>query len=152
MKNLIIILFLSVLLFLNGCAFPAEGYTAPSRIVSSVDIRCQRSSGAISRHYEKPEKVEAVLHYVRMLNPNGPTELTQDDLENDFYQITVHLQDGGTRTHQQRGDTFAALHRRYWGRIDRSVGLRLGHILTLLPSDELNTNRTDIAKKYVKTS
>ena len=152
MKKLIIILFLLVFFLFGGCGFAPENHRVPSRIVSSVDVHCQRSSGAISRHYEKPEKVEAVLHYVRMLEPNGPTKLTEDDLKNDFYRITVHLQDGGTRTHRQRGDTFAALHRRYWGRIDRSVGLRLGHILTLLPSDELDANHTDMVEKPVKTS
>ena len=152
MKKLIIILFSGIVFSLHGCGFQAPGYTAPSRIVSAVDICCRRASGSISRHYEKPEKVEAVLHYIRMLDPNGPTPVTEEALKNDLYEITVHLQDGGTRTHLQRGDTFAALHRRYWGTIDRSVGLRLGHILTLLPDDKLDANHTDIAEKTITKS
>lgn len=137
MKKLIIILFLLAAISLSGCGQAEAGYTAPSRIVSSVDIYCQKPSGTISRHYEKPEKVEAVLHYVRMLDPNGPVQVSEDAMQDDFYEIVVHVYDGGTRTHQQRGNTYAALHRRYWGTIQRSVGLRLGHILALLPSDEL---------------
>lgn len=152
MNKLIIILFLWIAFFLPGCGRKPSGHTAPNRIVSSVDIHCQRASGTISRHYEKPEKIEAVLHYIRMLDPNGPTPITEDALHSDLYQIIVHLQDGGTRTHQQRGETFAALHRRYWGKIDQSVGLRLGHILTLLPSDKLDANHTDITEKPIRKS
>ena len=151
MKKLMIILFLAAFLSLPGCGVKPAGYVAPSRIVSSVDIRCQRASGTIRRHYEKPEKIEAVLHYLRMLEPNGPMPLSEEALHSDLYEITVHLQDGGTRTHRQRGDSFATLHRRYWGRIDRSVGLRLGHILTLLPSDKLDANYTDMPKKAITT-
>lgn len=142
MKKLLIILFLWLFL-LSGCSREKD-YVPPSRIVSFIDIYCQKSTGALYRHYTDPGKVEAVLHYVRLLNPNGPTPISQDAMEGDFFEIVVHTQNGGVRIHRQRADSFAALHRRYWGRIDPSLGMRLGHIMALLPSDEVDANNTDI--------
>ena len=149
MKHLTILLFFAFALILPGCAGSRDPYIPPSRVVSSVDIYCQKPSGNLSRHYTDPEKIEAILHYVRLLDPNGPTPVTEDAAQSASYEIVVHLQDGGIRIHRQQGDSFAALHRRYWGRIDRSLGLRLGHMLTLLPSDPVGVNRTDIPQKDV---
>ena len=150
MKKLLIILFLGVC-FSCGCS-SKNAYVAPSRIVSSIDIYCKKSSGTIFRHYTDPGKVEAVLHYLRLLDPNGPTIVSQEAMEGDLFEIVVHTQDGGVRIHRQRSDSFAALHRRYWGRIDRSLGMRLGHMMTLLPSDEVDANNTDIPQKDVTIS
>ena len=149
MKKLMIILFLGIALSLPGCDNSSRDHVAPSRIASSVDIFCKRPSGIIRRHYEKPEKIEAVLHYVRMLDPNGPVEISDDVIREDYYEIVVHVYDGGARTHRQHGNTYAALHRRYWGKIQQSVGLRLGHIMALLPSDEYDVNDTDIGKNLL---
>ena len=143
-KKLFLLLFLSAGLTLCGCSAKHSGYTPPSRIVSYVDIYCQKPDGALTRHYTNPGKVEAILHYVRLLDPNGPAEVTQEALQGDFYEIVIHLQDGGIRVHRQRSDTFAALHRRYWGRIDRSLGMRLNHMLKLLPSDPVDANSTEL--------
>ena len=95
MKKLMIILFLGIALSLPGCDNSSRDHVAPSRIASSVDIFCKRPSGIIRRHYEKPEKIEAVLHYVRMLDPNGPVEISDDVIWEDYYEIVVHVYDGG---------------------------------------------------------
>ena len=144
MQKLIFILFLLAGLMLCGCGVKPSSYTPPSRIVSYVDIYCQKPDGVLTRHYTAPGKVEAVLHYVRLLDPNGPTPVTQEAMQGDLCEIVIHLQDGGIRVHRQRSDTFAALHRRYWGRIDRSLGMRLNHIIKLLPSDPVDATPADI--------
>lgn len=152
MKNLKIILFLIFCLTLSGCSSGRDNYVPPSRIVAAVDIYCQKPSGNLHRHYQAQEKMEAVLHYVRLLEPNGPTPVTEEAMQGPLYEIVVHLQDGGKRIHRQRAETFAALHRRYWGTIDRSLGLRLGHLMALLPSDPVDANRTDMPQKDVINS
>ena len=152
MKNFAILLLLLASIFLPGCRKQPSAYKAPSRIVTSVDIYCQKPTGTISRHYTDTGKVEAVLHYVRLLKPNGPATVTPEAMQGDLFEIVIHLQDGGTRIHRQRADIFAALHRRYWGRIERSLGMRLGHLMALLPSDPLDANDTEIPEKTVTKS
>lgn len=135
MKRFTIILFFLFLLFPAGCGNKQRPVAASSRIVTGIDVYCQKPHGQLKRHYRQPEKIKAVLHYIRLLNPNGPTPVSQEAMQGDFYEIVVHLHDGGMRIHRQRADTFAALHRRYWGRIDRSLGMQLARILALLPGD-----------------
>ena len=135
MKKLTILLLCLAGLSLVGCNKAGTHSPASSRIVTGIDVYCQKPHGQLKRHYRQPEKVKAVLHYIRLLNPNGPTPVSQEAMQGDFYEIVVHLHDGGMRIHRQRADTFAALHRRYWGRIDRSLGMQLARILALLPGD-----------------
>ena len=135
LKKLTFILFSLFLLFPTGCAEKQPSYAVPSRIVTAIDIHCQKPSGNVFRHYEDPDKVAVILHYIRQLSPNGPTPVSPEAMQGPLYEIVVHLQDGGVRIHRQRSDSFAALHRRYWGRIDRSLGMCLPGIMALLPSD-----------------
>lgn len=152
MKFFTIILFLLPGMVLSGCRKTTGGYVPPSRIATAVDIYCQKPSGTLSRHYTDPGKVEAILHYVRLLDPQGPVKVTPEAMQGDLFEIVVHLQDGGTRVHLQRADSFAALHRRYWGTIHRSLGMRLPHLMALLPSDEVDANNTDMQEKHVTKS
>lgn len=135
MKKLTIILLLLVGLFPAGCSNSNSIRTTSSRVVTGVDVYCQKPHGQLTRRYRQPEKVEAMLHYIRLLDPNGPATVSQEAMQGDFYEIVVHLQDGDMRIHRQRADTYAALHRRYWGQIDRSLGMQLARILALLPGD-----------------
>lgn len=135
MKKLTIILLLLIGLFGGGCTKKDHRSAVPSRVVTGIDIYCQKATGQLSRHYRRPEKIESVLHYIRLLEPKGPTPVSQEAMQGDLYEIVVHLQDGGIRIHRQRSDTYAALHHRYWGQIDRSVGMQLRRILALLPGD-----------------
>lgn len=144
MKTFAIILLSMIVLALPGCDSDNVEYAVPSRVATSVDITCKRPSGTIHRHYSDPGKVEAVLHYVRLLKPKGPTVLPEEAAREDLYEIVIHLHDGGCRTHLQRGNTYAALHHRYWGQIQPSLGMRLGHLMALLPSDPVDTNHTDM--------
>lgn len=139
-----IILLLLFGLALPGCHSDDTKYTIPSRLATSVDITCKRPSGTLHRHYSDPGKVEAVLHYVRLLKPKGPTVLPEDATKEDDYEIVIHLLDGGHRIHRQRGNSYAALHHRYWGQIQPSLGMRLGHLMALLPSDTVDTNYIDM--------
>lgn len=152
MKNFAILLLLLASILLPGCRKKLSAYKVPSRIVTAVDIYCQKSTGTVLRHYTDTEKVESVLHYIRLLDPHGPTTVTAEAMQGDLFEIVVHLNDGGTRIHRQRSDTFAALHRMYWGFIDRSLGMRLTHLMALLPSDPLDANDTDMAEKTVTKS
>ena len=150
MKKFRIILFL-LILACPGCRLKPGKLIVPSRIVTAVDIYCQKPGGSLHRHYEDPGKVEAVLHYVRQLNPNGPVSIPEEAKNEDLYEIVIHLDDGGLRTHRQLSDSYAALYRRYWGRISPSMGLRLGHLIALLPSDPVDANHIDITQKDVTT-
>ena len=143
-KKFRILLFLLMILFFSGCRVKPERIIVPSRIVTAIDIYCQNPSGNLHRHYESPGKVEAVLHYVRQLTPNGPVNIPEEAMGETCYKIVIHSDDGGLRIHRQRSNTYAALHRRYWGRISPSLGLRLGHLMALLPSDPVDANRIDI--------
>lgn len=135
MKKLTILLLCLAVLSLVGCKKAGTHSPASSRIVTGIDIYCQKPNGQLSRQYRQPEKIQAILHYIRLLDPNGPTPVSEEAMQGDLYEIVVHLRGGGKRIHRQRSDSFAALHHRYWGRIDRSLGMQLARILALLPGD-----------------
>ena len=152
MKKFTIILFLMAGLILPGCLSKSPAGNISGRIVSGIDIYCQKPTCTITRHYTNPEKVEAVLHCIRLWHPKGPVNPEKDALQGDLYEIVVYLENGTHRIYRQRAHTFAAKHLQSWGRIDGSLGLRLPFLMTLLPSDPLDVNDTDIPKKAVRKS
>lgn len=125
---------LSVLLF-PGCSPNERADPIPDRIVTGIDIYCQKPTCTVTRRYTHPEKIEAILTYLRLLRPIGPTVPTEEARQGDLYEIVVHLNDGGHRIHRQRADSFAITRRPFWGVIDRELGNKLPFLMALLPSD-----------------
>lgn len=125
---------LSISVF-SGCSQNDRGDNIPDRIVTGIDIYCQKPTCTVSRSYTHPEKIETILTYLRLLRPIGPMVLTEQARQGDLYEIVVHLNDGSHRIHRQRADSFAITRRPFWGVIDRQLGSKLPFLMALLPSD-----------------
>lgn len=121
--------------FLAGCVKETAGKTLPHGSVTQVDIYYRRPACTVTRHYTSPEKVEAVLIYLRLLQPIGPVPLTPQAQHAGGYEIVVHLQNGGKRIHRQCSDCFASIDDIYWGAINPRVGRQLPLLMDRLPSD-----------------
>ena len=137
MKRLTACLYVAVLsvLMLSGCNSNEQGERIPDRIVTGIDIYCQKPTCTVTRHYTQPEKIEAILTYVRLLRPIGPIVPIEEARQGDLYEIVVHLNNGDHRIHRQRADSFAITRRPFWGVIDRELGNKLPFLMALLPSD-----------------
>ena len=141
MKRLTAYLYIAVLsiLVFSGCSQNNRGDRIPDRIVTGIDIYCQKPTCTVTRHYTHPEKIETVLTYLRLLRPIGPVVPTEEARQGDLYEIVIHLNNGDHRIHRQRSDSFAITRRPFWGVIDRKLGNKLPFLMALLPSD----NNTD---------
>ena len=137
MKRLTACLYVAVLcvLMLSGCNSNEQGDRIPDRIVTGIDIYCQKPTCTVTRRYTHPDKIEAILTYLRLLHPIGPVTPTEEARQGDLYEIVVHLNDGGHRIHRQQADSFAFTRRPFWGVIDRQLGNKLPFLMALLPSD-----------------
>ena len=138
MKRLTACLYLAVLsLFVfSGCSQNEQAEPIPDRIVTGIDIYCQKPTCTVTRHYTQPEKIEAVLTYLRLLRPIGPVTPTEEARQGDLYEIVVHLNNGSHRIHRQQADSFAITRRPFWGAIDKQLGNKLPFLMALLPSDD----------------
>ena len=136
---------------ISGCTQEHPKTTTSHGIVVGIDIYCQHSDSMFIRNYTDPEKLEAVLTYLRLLQPVGPAPLSSDAKKAASYKIVVHLQDGTHRTHLQQSDCFAALDQTHWGVIDRSLGQQLPLLMALLPSD-LTHSKTTFSAFFSKVS
>lgn len=76
------------------------------RYVTAVDITCDHGDAPIRRHYTDTEKMEAVLIYLRLLQPGGAPAKDPDAVDADVYEITVSLSDGHHRVYQQKDHRF----------------------------------------------
>ena len=72
------------------------------RVVTQVDIACDHAGIPIRRHYTDTEKIEAVLIYLRLLNPGGAPAKNPDEIDADVYEITVSLSDGQKKVYRQK--------------------------------------------------
>ena len=128
------LVFCSLCFLFSGCKKTPEPApsTASYGLVTGVEIT--RSDG-FSRYYTDPQKINVVLEYLRLLRPLGPIPPTQEALQQDSYEITVHLQDGSQRIHRQQSDCFAAKDQGFWGVIDPDLGQCLPLLMAQLPSD-----------------
>lgn len=131
-----IFVFLSVFLWafsFAGCKkLPPPPPAVSHGLVIQVEII--RSDG-FTRHYTAPEKIDAVLDYLRLLRPLGPIPPTPDALQENAYEIVVYLQDGSCRVHRQQSDCFASKDGGYWGSINPDLGQCLPLLMAQFPSD-----------------
>lgn len=98
-KNLLLIAMIFVIAAMYGCQSQEKPLC---RVVTQVDIACDHEGIPIRRHYTDTEKMEAVLLYLRLLNPGGAPTKNPDQIDADIYEITVSLSDGHKKVYRQK--------------------------------------------------
>lgn len=122
------------MLILSGCQ-QKEPPTA-CRVVTQVDIFCQHEDVQIRRHYTQPQKMEYVLLYLRLLEPQGVPQIDPEQVDADVYEITVKLSDGETKVYRQKDHRYFSEGTQPWQAIDPEQASLFYRLLGQIPSDE----------------
>lgn len=98
MKKLFVFLALFPIIL---CGCNRNNTLAIPNYVTGVDITCSQNGKDFSIKYQDNEKVEAVLLYLRLLEPRRlPGNIPQQE-DRSLYQIRVHLSSGESRLYKQ---------------------------------------------------
>ncbi len=103
-------------------------------LVTRVEIQGQVEEQSISRQYTKPEKMEAVLDYLRTLKSQEQPKLDPERLDVPSTRITVYSSTGTPKLYLQRGDTWVSKNYGPWRTVPQSKGEKLYELLSM-PSD-----------------
>lgn len=128
-------LFCTICVILCGCGQKHTQNSGSGGVATRVDIHGISREGTVSRFYNQPAKIEAVLIYLRLLHPRGPVKLPTATAAQEHYEIVVHLSDGSRRIHRQFADSYATTDRGWWGTIDPHYGQQLSKLIHHIPSD-----------------
>ena len=127
-----------IVLCLSGCrqeaAVPTQ--TAPLyRYVTQVDVTCRQADQVLHKQYIQDEKIESVLHYLRLLYDHGDIETLPADADQTDYEIILSFSDGGRRVYHQRGSAYLSQDGGPWLILEQWQGRKLLTLFRLMPSD-----------------
>ena len=125
-------IFLLFVVMLTGCA-KKEAPLPVHRVVTGVQVEYRRGSQTLQRNYTKPESIQAVLNYLRILKPYGP--VIPEEGTGNGCRITLHYSHGPDTVYLQQGNAYLSRKDGTWATIDSKRAALLYPLLLLLPSD-----------------
>ena len=137
MRKLFILILLTALLC-AGCGRREPIATVPThRVVTGIDITFQNGPLYARRIYTNAQKMSAILHYLRFIDPYGtPQEIPEEVSGSDFY-IVLTFNDDTTKWYRQHADRYLQESGGSWKCIDPKKALELSRILCQMKSDEI---------------
>ena len=129
MKQIALLIILSLLL--SGSTFDRPEPVC--RVATGVTVEYSQPGGTITRTYTRPESIQSVLIYLRMLRPYGP--VIPENPADPTYRIVFQYSTGPDSTILVTGDTYLRRDEGDWQKIDTSKAGLLYPLLLLLPSD-----------------
>ena len=135
-KNKIMVLILCI--FLSGCARKTPA--APNSVVVRADIICTQSERTYQLTYQHPQKLEALLNFLRTLRYQGSPETSPETLSGDRFEIQFTMSDGSVRTHRIQDYAYLRRNGKEWEKIDPLQGRSLVLLLKLMPQDGKNSS------------
>ena len=132
MKKLFVFLALFPIIL---CSCGKKNSLVTPNYVTGVDIICSQNGKNFSIKYQDNEKVEAVLLYLRLLEPRQlPGNIPQPD-DPSLYEIRVHLSNGETRLYKQVDHRFFWQDKAGWKGIPPEQASGLYALLRHYPTD-----------------
>ena len=134
MRYLIIIMIAAAL---TGCThYAPPGENHPVRVVTQVDVTATQDGRLNHYRYRDPEKMVAILQYLRKIKPIRTSPITPDTFRTDAYQIVLTMSDGTEATYHQIYDSYLQKNNGPWQAIENPFGSSLPQLLQALPSDK----------------
>ena len=127
---IVVVLFTTIL---TGCGTEKP---RPVRVVTRVDVACDRGYQVLRRQYTKPEKVSMVLNYLRLQENLGPPEVEPDAVAGERIQIDVTMSDGTHRFYYQQSGQFLSEQNENWHEINPELAADFDLHLQMIPTDE----------------
>ena len=137
MKRFLKLFFVTSLsaLFMGGCAKVQK--EAVFRVVTGVEISCQKEDVQIFRSYTDTEKMEYVLLYLRLLKPLGRPTVDPTTVDADIYEITLQLSDGARKVYRQKDHRYLSADSGFWLTIDPAQAEGLYRLMRNIPGDKI---------------
>lgn len=133
MGGRILPIFALLTVLLTGCAVQPQ---EPSvRVVTRVDVTCNRDGQLLQRQYTETEKMQPLLNYLRLLEPRGLATVDPELVRGNAYEITLHFSQGAPTVYYQHSERFLSKNRHPWQKVDSHLSGELYPILRDLPSD-----------------
>ncbi len=138
MKRIVTAGLLLVFLFCGGCS---RRVTIPQstahRVVTEVHVFYQNGPIRAQRHYVSSEKMQAVLNYLRLLNPYGILTPAPEDLSGSDFDIVLTYSDGSEKHYRQYADLYLQEGDGQWQQIDPKKAAELSRLLCQMESDQV---------------
>lgn len=129
---------LIIIFVFSGCTYYAPpGENHPVRVVTCIDVVTTQDGELLEFRYTESEKMEAVLSYLRSLEPDQFTPITADTFRTDTYEIRLTLSDGSQTVYHQIYDEYLQEDQGPWRSIDTAQGGTLLQLLINMPSDSV---------------
>lgn len=103
--------------------------------VTKIQVVCYRGGERLTRHYTQPNKIQPVLHYMRLLKREGAADTDPEQLIGDRFDITLYYSDGQNRIYRQRSNRYLSKNSQPWEKINTKQAQFLYPILQAMPSD-----------------
>ena len=125
-----------LLIFLSGCDHPAPtGKNHPPRVITAIEVTASAEGQLTHYRYTSEEKMQAVMHYLRHIQPQLSTTISPDTFRTNAFRITLLLSDGTQTIYHQIHSDYLQKNDGVWHSIDSSKGAALLRLLEELPSD-----------------
>ena len=119
---------------LGGCTTkPVKQSTV--RVVTQIAVTASHNNEITQKVFQKPEKMEAILNYLRLLDPYLPSKYEAETFRSDAFEIIVHYSDGNHTTYHQIYHDYLKTDSGAWLRINSVYGSKLLSILENMPTD-----------------
>lgn len=127
-------LILLLCLLLGGCS-GTQPDAEPLRVVTQIQVTGSQNGQIFQKTFTDTEKMEAVLHCIRRLDPGKATAITPDSFRTDAYEIVVSYSDGDKTVYRQLHHQYLQVDAQPYREITEGPAIQLALLLAQLPGD-----------------
>ncbi len=133
-----IFLCLAFLFSLCGCCWENRGQSASAyRVITEIQAVYQNNTMEVRRQFFAPEKLQAIVNYLRRIDPYGAPYENPEQVEGRSYILTLCYSDGSIRRYHQHADRYLRQDDGPWKRIDPQQSLELSGLFGMMGSDPI---------------
>ena len=138
-KYRFILWILGVLCILSLCGcnrwFHYDSGPTTCRVVESIDIYYENGPLQFHRVYTASDKMQSILNYLRLINPDGTPMEDPEASEGSTFRIVMTYTNGCQKTYLQKSDRFLLAEGQPWRNIDSKKAQELSRIIGVMESD-----------------
>ena len=121
-------------LVLPGCD-GTQGEVTPVRVVTQIQVTATENGQIWQKTFSNPDKMGAVLHCLRTMEPGKVVPIAPDSFRTDAYEITVSYSDGNHTVYQQLYHQYLQRDSQGYREISERPAVRLVQLLRSMPGD-----------------